>query len=367
MSSETTSLTAFLPPWLCIAVWISLGYSMILYNKLILSSWNFNHPFFLILCHTVMATILTQIIARFAPPSLMSGVHEGKVKWNDFFIKIFPYVFCSCSSLVLSNKVYVYLSLGYIQMLKAIMPVPLLLMYFASGREKLSLLQLLIVITISFGVMLTSIGELHFSIVGFTIQISAVISDCLRVFLLDVVLKDLNLDSLSMLYYTAPTLSCLLIVGFFVFEYETFPFERLDGVFSVVLATSGIIAFSLNLSIFILVSNTSSLIMTLAGPIKDFLLIMTSVIFFQSPLSLIQVIPLETNKQTVILNFIMYVLIEENTQPEYSIIIEISVSMVVVVVVVVVACVTIKVVVVVKLFSRRITSCSPVISFKVLT
>jgi len=103
------SLTAFLPPWLCIAIWISLGYSMILYYKLILSSWNFNYPFFLILCHTVLATILTQILARFAPSSLMNGVHEGKVKWKDFFIKIFPYVFCSCSSLVLSNKVYIYI------------------------------------------------------------------------------------------------------------------------------------------------------------------------------------------------------------------------------------------------------------------
>lgn len=284
-----TNLTAILPPWLCIAIWISLGYSMILYNKLILSSWNFNFPFFLILCHTILATILTQILAQVAPPSLMAGVHEGKVKWNDYFRKIFPYVFCSCSSLVLSNKVYVYLSLGYIQMLKAIMPVPLLLMYFASGREKLSVLQLLIVVTISFGVMMTSIGELHFSIVGFTIQIAAVTSDCLRVFLLDVVLKDLNLDSLSMLYYTAPTLSCLLAVGFFIFEYETFPFERLDGPFAAVLVFSGIIAFSLNLSIFILVSSTSSLIMTLAGPIKDFLLIMTSVVFFNSPLSPIQV------------------------------------------------------------------------------
>lgn len=262
---------------------------MILYNKLILSSWNFNFPFFLILCHTILATILTQILARIAPPSLMAGVHEGKVQWNDYLRKIFPYVFCSCSSLVLSNKVYVYLSLGYIQMLKAIMPVPLLLMYFASGREKLSVLQLVIVVTISFGVMMTSIGELHFSMVGFMIQISAVISDCLRVFLLDVVLKDLNLDSLSMLYYTAPTLSCLLTVGFFIFEYANFPFERLDGPFAAVLVFSGIIAFSLNLSIFILVSSTSSLIMTLAGPIKDFLLIMTSVIFFNSPLSPIQV------------------------------------------------------------------------------
>lgn len=273
-------------PLISIAVWIMLGYAMILYNKLILSTWNFNFPFFLILCHTILATIFTQFLSR--TTELLPAVREGSVKFSDFVLKIFPYVFCSCTSLILSNKVYIYLSLGYIQMLKAIMPVPLLLMYFVSGKEKMSFLQFLIVVTISCGVMMTSIGELQFSLIGFYIQISAVLSDCLRVFLLDVVLKDLQLDSLSMLFYTAPTLSVLLGIGFFIFEYQDFPFERLDRNFSIVLFISGILAFSLNLSIFILVKNTSSLIMTLAGPIKDFLLIMTSVVFFKSPLSPIQ-------------------------------------------------------------------------------
>jgi len=236
-----------------------------------------------------MATLITQILSRVT--HLLPAVMEGKVNWNDYFVKIFPYAFFSCMSLVLSNKVYVYLSLGYIQMLKSIMPVPLLLMYFASGKERLSILQFLIVLTISCGVMMTSIGELHFSFTGFLIQVTAVVSDCFRVFLLDVVLKDLHLDSLSMLYYSAPTLSVLLSVGFFVFEYDTFPFDRVDSAsFMFVLFVSGLLAFSLNLSVFILVSNTSSLIMTLAGPIKDFLLIITSVVLFHSPLSLLQVI-----------------------------------------------------------------------------
>lgn len=261
---------------------------MIIYNKLILSTWQFNYPFFLILVHTLMATALTQLFAR--TTSLLPGVKENKIKRRDYVFKLLPYAFCSFMSLVLSNKVYQYLSLGYIQMLKAITPVPLLMLFFLSGKEKLSLMQFIIVVVICSGVMMTSIGELHFSAVGFSLQIVAVVFDCLRVFLLDVVLKDISLDSLSMLYYSAPLLSFQLTIGFILFEYDAFPFDRLNSSFAFVLFFSGLLAFSLNLSVFILVSNTSSLIMTLAGPIKDLLVISTSVLFFRSPLTLLQVL-----------------------------------------------------------------------------
>jgi hypothetical protein len=44
-------------------------------------------------------------------------------------------------------------------------------MAFAFGREKPSVAQLLIVMVVSFGVVLSSIGELKFSWIGFTLQV----------------------------------------------------------------------------------------------------------------------------------------------------------------------------------------------------
>jgi hypothetical protein len=42
-----------------VAIWVSMAYTMILFNKMILTVWGFNYPFFLILCHNVFCLIGT--------------------------------------------------------------------------------------------------------------------------------------------------------------------------------------------------------------------------------------------------------------------------------------------------------------------
>lgn len=56
-------------------------------------------------------------------------------------------------------------------MVKAVTPVPLLLLNFLAGKEKPSWMQFSIVIVVSVGVVMASVGELNFSLVGFIIQV----------------------------------------------------------------------------------------------------------------------------------------------------------------------------------------------------
>ena len=149
---------------------------------------------------------------------MLPGVEKRSVSTADWFKRILPMSLFFACGLVLSNMAYKYISLSYIQMVKAFTPVPLLLLSFAFGREKPSLMQLGIVCIVSTGVTLSSVGELQFSLLGFAIQVSAVMVDCFRMLIMDVMLKDLNLDSLSLLYYTAPPLAAMIFVGFVIFE-----------------------------------------------------------------------------------------------------------------------------------------------------
>jgi drug/metabolite transporter (DMT)-like permease len=131
-------------------------------------------------------------------------------------------------------------------MIKAITPVPLLLIYFVSGREKPSLLQLCIVCMICSGVIISSVGELLFSWTGFLLQMGAVCAECIRLFTMDALLKDTSIDSLSMLYYTAPTSVIFLSVGFLVMELPILPMETFTPQFCGILLANGLLAFSLN-------------------------------------------------------------------------------------------------------------------------
>jgi len=77
-------------------------------------------------------------------------------------------------SLILSNKAYLYLSVHYIQMLKAFTPVAILLISWASRIQDPNKKLGVIVLMISAGVALASKGELQFDLVGFLIQAAAV-------------------------------------------------------------------------------------------------------------------------------------------------------------------------------------------------
>lgn len=135
-----------------------------------LSTWGFSFPCFLTCFHSFLATCLTQFI-YFIKPGMLPGVQQQKLSYINYFRKVLPIAVCFSCALLTGNTAYQYISLGYIQMIKAVTPVPLLILYFLAGREKPSYLQFFIVCTISLGVMISSVGEMQFSWIGFTIQV----------------------------------------------------------------------------------------------------------------------------------------------------------------------------------------------------
>ena len=134
-----------------------------------LSTWGFAYPFFLTTWHCGLATILTQILSK--TTNWLPGVSENKVTPKDFVRKIVPMTLFFAYGLVSGNSAYKYLSVSYIQMIKSFTPVPCLLLAFAVGKEKPSLIQLIIVLIVCLGVTMSSVGELRFSLFGFILQV----------------------------------------------------------------------------------------------------------------------------------------------------------------------------------------------------
>jgi drug/metabolite transporter (DMT)-like permease len=176
-------------------------------------------------------------------------------------------------------------------MLKAFTPVAVLIFSFFMGLERPSCLEFYIVLVICIGVAMTSAGELQFSLIGFAFQSAAIIAESSRLVLTNILLKTLKLDPLSSLYYIAPMCSLFIGIAFFAFEYEQLPWEMmLTSQFALLMLTNGAVAFALNIAVVLLISNTSALILTLAGIIKDVLLVGLSVAVFQSPVSQLQML-----------------------------------------------------------------------------
>jgi len=104
-----------------------------------------------------------------------------------------------------------------------------------------------------------------------------------------VLLKELKLDPLSSLYYIAPP--CAFLIGSLClyFEAAELPWDRIfTPLFVIVMIANGLVAFALNVAVVMLISNTSALVLTLAGVAKDLLIVSLSVLLFGAPITNLQ-------------------------------------------------------------------------------
>lgn len=275
------------PSWVYIVIWISVSCAMIFFNKFVLDQLKFPFPMFLCTWHMVLATVLTRIMA--STTNMLPGVRDKKVDGAAMKTKIIPVACFFAVSLILSNNAYIYLSVSYIQMLKAFTPVAVLVFSFFAGLEKSSMMEVYIVSLICIGVAMTSVGETFFSWTGFTFQSLAICAESSRLVLTNVLLKELKLDPLSSLYYIAPPCAFLIGVLCLYFEAANLPWERMmTPAFGMVMAANGAVAFALNVAVVMLIGNTSALVLTLAGIVKDILIVSLSVLLFGTPITNLQ-------------------------------------------------------------------------------
>ncbi|KAE8224335.1 hypothetical protein CF319_g2751 [Tilletia indica] len=276
-----------LHPAFIIALWISLSSSVIVYNKYVLDkkALNFPYPIFLTTWHMFVATIGTRLLARYT--NLLNGLRDVEMTRERWLKNILPIGALFSGSLVFSNMAYLTLSVSYIQMLKAFMPVAVLLLSFAVGLKAVSTQLLGIVLAISGGVALASYGEADFVYSGFVEQCIAIAFESSRLVMIQILLQGLKMDPLVSLYFFAPVCAGINTVLLILRE-GTEPFENLYRLGAFVLFTNAGVAFGLNIAMVFLIGAASSLTLTLAGLFKDILLIVGSMFILGSTVTQIQ-------------------------------------------------------------------------------
>ncbi|KAG6875778.1 hypothetical protein C0993_007471 [Termitomyces sp. T159_Od127] len=173
-------------------------------------------------------------------------------------------------------------------MLKAFVPVAILLISWAARIQEPNRKLLLIVLMISCGVALASHGELHFHLGGFLVQAAAVVFEASRLVLIQIILHNLKMDPLVSLHYYAPVCAAINLC-ILPFTEGLAPFYALSTLGPSILFTNALVAFLLNVAAVFLVGVGSGLILTLAGVFKDILLITGSVAIFGSTITPLQV------------------------------------------------------------------------------
>ncbi|KAH7366748.1 triose-phosphate transporter [Plectosphaerella cucumerina] len=263
-------------PALYVAVWISLSSSVILFNKWILDTLNFRYPVILTTYHLLFATLMTQILANWT--TLLDGRKTVKMTSRVYIRAIVPIGVFFSLSLICGNLTYLYLSVAFIQMLKATTPVAVLIAGWSLGVSTPNLRVFLNVSVIVVGVIIASIGEIKFVWVGVIYQIGGVIFEALRLTMVQRLLSsaDYKMDPLVSLYYFAPICALMNFVVAVIWEVPRCSMEEVYNVGLVTFFLNGLCAFLLNVSVVFLIGKTSSLVLTLCGVLKDVMLVAAS-------------------------------------------------------------------------------------------
>lgn len=210
-------------------------------------------------------------------------------------------------SLICGNVAYLYLSVSFIQMLKATNVVVTLFATWAFGIAPLNVKTLTNVAVIVFGVVIASFGEIKFDMVGFLCtcnplchylmdnfdaddaldQCSGIVFEALRLVMIQRMLSsaEFKMDPLVSLYYYAPACAAINAV---VTLYVEIPRMTMGDIYDLgvfTLLANALVAFLLNVSVVFLIGKTSAVVLTMSGILKDILLVCASLIIFRDPVS----------------------------------------------------------------------------------
>ena len=268
-----------------IGQWISLSCGLILFNKYLLANYGFPYPLALTLMHMGFCSVLATGVIK-------GGFAKGiDIDWGTYFRAIVPIGVLYSVSLWTGNSAYIYLSVSFIQMLKALMPVLVFCVGCVMQTEKFSwrLMGNMSIITV--GVMIASYGELRFNMIGFIFQISCLIFESTRLALIQILLqrRGLKLTPITSMYLVSPACFFSLLVPFVFIELPKISNDPNVTWSGGIFLANCLVAFGLNIAVYLLVGKTSALTMNVAGVIKDWLLIGLSVVLFAAPVSGLQI------------------------------------------------------------------------------
>jgi hypothetical protein len=187
--------------------WVFLSSTIILFNKWLLSDAKFHYPITLVMMHMTFVGVCAQTWRR------LGWAESPAISWQDVAQRLFPIAALFAASLGLGNAAYMFISVAFIQMLKASTPVAVLLVSFALGLEQSSMRLLGYIVLIALGVATSAYGQLEISAVGVCLQLAAVAAEALRLCLVNIALtsRGIKLPTITFLSVVAPLCTLALV------------------------------------------------------------------------------------------------------------------------------------------------------------
>jgi len=235
--------------------WVFLSVALILFNKWLMHYGGFPLPLTLCALHMLSSFAIASVFKLF-------GQVETNLTAAQIVRLVVPTGVLFAAAICTGNEAFLYLTVAFIQMVKAWTPTVVLILSVIVGIEQPSYKLAAIVLITSGGVALAIYGELEFAMVGFAMILGSVLLESLRLVLVELLYSssEVRLNGVSGVFYMSPVCFLAVLPIACYFEHKELSAVAAAGVVRMdLLALNCCCAFMLNVSSLVLLKQTSAL------------------------------------------------------------------------------------------------------------
>jgi hypothetical protein len=195
-----------------------------------------------------------------------------------------PIALLFSGSLFMSNKAYAYSSVAFLQFIKEANLTVVYLLSCCVGLQTLRANKLVMIVWIIAGCSMCVHGEVNFMLIGLVLQVAALLCECTKNVMGELVLtgQGLKLDPMTFNFFQAPLTFLPLCIG----AIAACAAGQSNGVFVAfqknwyLILPNSMMAFVLNITLAAVIKNLSATSFVLTGLLKDVVIVMASSLVF---------------------------------------------------------------------------------------
>ncbi|KAG2683528.1 hypothetical protein I3760_10G034500 [Carya illinoinensis] len=269
-----------------VILWYSSNIGVLLLNKFLLSNYGFRFPIFLTMCHMSACAILSYFSIVF-----LKLVPIQAIKSRSQFLKIATLSVVFCGSVVGGNISLRYLAVSFNQAVGATTPFFTALFAFMVTLKREAWVTYAALVPVVAGVVIASGGEPGFHLFGFIMCISATAARAFKSVLQGILLSSEGekLNSMNLLLYMSPIAVLVLLPATLIMEPNvlevTVSLGKEHKYMWLLLLINSVLAYSANLSNFLVTKHTSALTLQVLGNAKGAVAVVISILLFRNPVT----------------------------------------------------------------------------------
>jgi len=272
-------------------VYLLVGPALILVNKKIMKDVGFSYPMMVSGFGQLSSAICSALAINVFRVQSLTCV--AQVTWPFYLRNMMVVGGATAASLCFGNAGYLFLTVSFVQILKAFTPVFVVAMLYVTRVDVPSRRVTFSVVALCLGTSIASVGELKFNLTGLVVMFVAETCEATRLVLTQKLLTNLKFPALEGLYYMAP------ICSFWMFGLATFiemPGAFREGKFALVsehpqlFALSFALGFLVNVASFLVIKRTSSIMLKLMGTARNAGLVLFSALFLGDEITATQAV-----------------------------------------------------------------------------